>query len=148
MCNAVRARSERGKKFSIVVVAEGAHPAGGEMVIKKKVATSFDPVRLGGIGSVVGEGIESSTGMETRVTTLGHIQRGGSPTPFDRILATRYGAEAAHAAAKGQSGVMVALRGSEVATAPLDEAVRELRRVDPEGQMVVTALSVGISFGI
>lgn len=148
VCDAVLARSRRGKKFSIVVVAEGAYPEGGEMVVKRRVATSHDPVRLGGIGNVTGEGIEAHTGMETRVTVLGHIQRGGSPTPFDRILATRYGVAAVQAAAAGQEGVMVALRGPEVVNVPLDEAVRALRRVDPEGELVRAATSVGISFGV
>lgn len=140
-------RKEEGKKFSIVVVAEGAKPLGGEMVIKKVIAQSADPIRLGGIGNQVGQQIEELTGIETRVTVLGHLQRGGSPTPFDRILATRYGMEAVKLLAQGESEKMVCLKTPLIESVSLAEAVKEIRKVPADGQLVQTAKAVGISFG-
>jgi len=140
-------RKKEGKKFSIVVVAEGAKELGGEMVVQKVIAESADPLRLGGIGNKVGEQIETLTGVETRVTVLGHLQRGGSPTPFDRILATRYGMEAVKLLAEGNFGQMVCLRTPYIQSVSLEEAVKEIRRVPADGQYVTTAKAVGISFG-
>src|SRR5581483_8292866 len=91
VCRKIMERAKTGRKFSIVVVAEGAAPRSGEMVVQRVIKGSPDPIRLGGIGHKVGSAIETSVNMETRVTTLGHIQRGGTPSPFDRILATRFG---------------------------------------------------------
>lgn len=147
VCKKINERKAYKKKFSIVVVAEGAKPAGGEMVVQRVISTSPDPIRLGGIGNRVGEQIEKLTEMETRVTVLGHVQRGGSPTAFDRILATRYGVAAVKAVAEGQFGRMVCLRGTSVETVPLAEAVGELRKVQPEGELVRAARAVGINFG-
>lgn len=140
-------RKKEGKKFSIVVVAEGAKPLGGEMVVQKVIADSADPIRLGGIGNQVGQQIEEITGVETRVTVLGHVQRGGSPTPFDRILATRYGTAAVKLVQKGEFGKMVCLRTPFIKSVPFIEAVKEIRRVQPNGELVQTARSIGISFG-
>jgi len=140
-------RKEEGKKFSIVVVAEGAKPLGGEMVVQKVIAESADPIRLGGIGNLVGQQIEESTGVETRVTVLGHLQRGGSPTPFDRILATRYGMEAVKLLAQGEFDKMVCLKTPLIQSVSLEEAVREIRKVPADSQLVQTAKAVGISFG-
>src|SRR3990167_3172311 len=94
IASCVRERNQRGKRFSIVVVGEGAKPKGGKMVVKRRVQSSTDPIRLGGIGYVVGNGIEHATGIETRVSVLGHIQRGGSPTARDRNLGTLFGNKA------------------------------------------------------
>ena len=140
-------RQEHGKQFSIVVVAEGAKPLGGEMVVKRMVEESFDPIRLGGIGNVVAKQIEDETGMESRVTVLGHLQRGGSPTAFDRILATRYGAGAVNLVMAGKFGEMVCLRTPNIESVQLAEAVGEIRHVPVNGDMVQTARQVGISFG-
>ncbi len=140
-------RQEHGKSFSIVVVAEGAKPLGGEMVVKRMVAESFDPIRLGGIGNVVAKQIEDETGMESRVTVLGHLQRGGSPTAFDRILATRYGAGAVNLVMAGKFGEMVCLRTPNIESVKLAEAVGEIRHVPVDGDMVRTARQIGISFG-
>jgi 6-phosphofructokinase 1 len=140
-------RRDRGKLFSIVVVAEGAKEVDGEMVVQKVIATSADPIRLGGIGARVGDKLEAATGMETRVTVLGHLQRGGSPTPFDRILGTRYGAHAVRLLVRGESGRMVCLKGTGVASVPLEEAIGEMRQVARDGDLVAAARSVGISFG-
>lgn len=147
VCAKVEARAAQGKKFSIVVVAEGAVPKGGKMVVQRVVEGSPDPVRLGGIANQVADAIERCTGRETRVTVLGHLQRGGSPTAFDRILGTRFGTKAVELLANGQFAQMVALRGTEIHAVPLESAIRQLKRVDPDGEMVRAAESVGISFG-
>jgi 6-phosphofructokinase 1 len=143
----INQRRDNGKLFSIVVVAEGAKPLGGEMVVKRRVEESFDPIRLGGIGNVVANQIEDETGMEARVTVLGHLQRGGTPTAFDRILATRYGAGAVNLVMAGKFGEMVCLRTPNIESVPLTEAVGEIRHVPIDGDMVRTARQIGISFG-
>ncbi|HYF93649.1 MAG TPA: ATP-dependent 6-phosphofructokinase [Symbiobacteriaceae bacterium] len=139
-------RKHDGKHFSIVVVAEGARTPEGEMVVARTIADSHEKLRLGGIGNVVGAKLEELTGLETRVTVLGHIQRGGSPTPFDRILATRYGVHAANLAIDGRYGRMVALRSNTITDVPLTEAGVS-RPVPLDSDMVRTAKAVGISFG-
>ncbi|MZP43604.1 ATP-dependent 6-phosphofructokinase [Heliobacterium gestii] len=148
VCEHIRARADRGRKFSIVVIAEGAKEIGGEMVVQKLVAQSHDPVRLGGVGHVMAQKLEMCTGMETRVTILGHVQRGGSPTAQDRILSTRYGSAAVDAIMSGQFGKMVALRTPKILPVPLEEAVGTAKQVKPDGQIVQAAESVGISFGV
>ncbi|MCW2276927.1 6-phosphofructokinase [Heliophilum fasciatum] len=147
VANHIRARAQKGRKFSIVVVAEGAKEIGGEMVVQKMVAQSHDPIRLGGIGNAVGAKLEEMTGMETRVTVLGHVQRGGSPTVYDRVLSTRYGVAAVDAIMSGHYGHMVALRTPFILPVPLTEAIGTSKKVDPEDQLVRTAKAVGISFG-
>jgi len=144
---AVKKRAGRGKRFSIVVVSEGAHPDGESYTVKKIVKDSPDPVRLGGIGMRVAEYLESHTGHESRVTVLGHLQRGGSPTFFDRILATRYGVAAARLAADGDFGKMVALQGGRIVPALLSEAASGLKLVTKDHELVRMALSLGTSFG-
>lgn len=143
----IQHRMAAGKSFSIVVVAEGARTPDGERVVAKRVAGSHDPIRLGGIAHLVGARMEELTGLETRVTILGHVQRGGSPTPFDRILATRYGVAAAELALRHEYGRMVALRGTEILPVSLQEAVGKLRLVPTDGELVATARALGISFG-
>ncbi|HYG57235.1 MAG TPA: ATP-dependent 6-phosphofructokinase [Symbiobacteriaceae bacterium] len=139
-------RKHAGKSFSIVVVAEGARTPDGQMVIARTIADSHEKIRLGGVGHVVGARIEELTGLETRVTVLGHIQRGGSPTPYDRILATRYGVHAANLALDRKYGRMVALRNNVITDVPLTEAGMS-RTVPPDGELVRTAKAVGIAFG-
>jgi ATP-dependent phosphofructokinase / diphosphate-dependent phosphofructokinase len=131
--DAINARHHRGKSFSIVVVAEGASLAfsSGE---KRQIRTSqesdeYGYPRLGGIGLALGQEIEARTGFETRVTTLGHVQRGGTPTAIDRVLATRYGITAAELVMEGRFGEMAALRGQEMTSVPLSE-VNGVKRVD------------------
>lgn len=143
----IRQRYEQDKKFSIIVVAEGAVESGGEMVVQKLVPTSHDPIRLGGIGNKLAQDIEDASKIETRVTVLGHLQRGGSPIPFDRIISTRYGVAAVHAVMAGKFGSMVSLTGTEVVTVPIVEAIKELRKVNPDGDLVGAARALGISFG-
>ncbi len=137
----------KGAKFSIVCVAEGAKPADGEIVVKELDKKRTDPVRLGGIGELVGQKISEETGLETRVTVLGHVQRGGSPTPYDRILGTRFGATALQAASDGKFGVMVSLQRRDVITVPIVDAIGKLRLVPPDAQLILAARSVGTSFG-
>ncbi|MEW6686259.1 MAG: ATP-dependent 6-phosphofructokinase [Candidatus Edwardsbacteria bacterium] len=147
ICDKIKERSYRGKRFSIVVIAEGAKPAGGEMTVQRIVAESTDQIRLGGVGHKLAQEIETRTQLETRVTVLGHLQRGGSPTPFDRILGTRFGVSAVHLAVQGNFGQMVALRGIKIIPVPLSEAVSTLRRVSPECELIKASKSVGICFG-
>jgi 6-phosphofructokinase 1 len=132
----IRRRHERDKDFSIVVVSEGwplTRAAGAdELSTPTGERDAFGHLRLGGVGQRLAELLEQLTGFETRVTTLGHLQRGGTPTAYDRILATRYGLLAAELALTGQFGQMTALRGMQVVPAPLDEAVKELRTVPRE----------------
>jgi 6-phosphofructokinase 1 len=141
----VRERAEAGSKFSLLAVSEGAKPLGGQEVFSRSGDAVYVP-RLGGIGQEVGKFIEQQ-GIEARVTVLGHVQRGGSPTAFDRWLATRYGAAAVSAAAKGVFGRMVALRDSKVVDIPLSEALAVPKRVDLNGDGVSTARGIGICFG-
>ena len=134
ICDAINARHERGKDFSIVVVAEGAELAfesGEKRLVRASSETDqYGYPRLGGIGHALGKEIEARTGFETRVTTLGHVQRGGTPTATDRILATRYGAKAAELVDERGFGEMTALRGREMTSIPLAE-VQGIKPVDP-----------------
>jgi ATP-dependent phosphofructokinase / diphosphate-dependent phosphofructokinase len=141
-------RQLMGKKFSLVCVAEGARPADGEMVVKGNDIKRTDPVQLGGIGEVVARRIEENTGRETRVTVLGHLQRGGSPTPFDRILSTKFGAFAVQLAASHKFGRMVALKGAEVKNVRIEEAISKQKLVKWDTQAAQAARAVGISFGV
>jgi 6-phosphofructokinase 1 len=143
----INARSQERKKFSIIVVAEGAKPLGGEMVVQKRVEDSFDPIRLGGIGNLVAQEVEAATGKETRVTVLGHLQRGGSPTAFDRILATRYGTGAVNLVAEGKFGRMVCLKGQNIESVPLETALGEMHTVPVDGELVRVARQLGICLG-
>jgi 6-phosphofructokinase 1 len=135
-------REHEGSKFDIIVVAEGAKRVGGEESYLDKASR-----RLGGIAYQVAADIAQQIDLEIRVTVLGHIQRGGSPIAFDRILATRFGKGAADLIACGDVGKMVALRGDEVYAVPIRDAVSNPKYVDPEGQLVAVARSVGVSFG-
>jgi phosphofructokinase-like protein len=146
VCAKVMEREARGRKFSIVVVAEGATPKGGvvELVERRGVGTVD---RLGGIASLVAKEIQTRTNKETRSLVLGHIQRGGSPTTFDRLLALRFGAAAARAVADGAWGTMVALQPPKIVRVPLVEVIGKERPVPPDSDTVLTAREIGISFG-
>ena len=128
----LRRRHEKGRFASIVVVAEGATPKEGSMAVVSGEVDQFGHVRLGGIGNLVAEELERRTGFETRVTILGHVQRGGTPTAFDRVLATRFGVAAIDAVHEGAFGHMVALRAGDIVQVPLADAVTELKTVDPK----------------
>jgi len=138
----IRERQGGGSHFDIIVVAEGAKRAGGEERYIDRRAK-----RLGGVAYQVADEIARAINLEIRVTVLGHVQRGGSPIPFDRILATRFGKAAADLIAKGDFGKMVALRGDEIVAVPIKDAVENPKYVDPNGELVSTARSLGISFG-
>ncbi len=127
----LKGRHDRGRYASLVVVAEGATPVEGTMELQSEERDAFGNVRLGGIANRVAKEIEERTGFETRVTILGHIQRGGTPTAFDRILATRFGIAAIDAAHDGASGQMVALQAGQIVRVPLSEAVGRTKTVDP-----------------
>jgi ATP-dependent phosphofructokinase / diphosphate-dependent phosphofructokinase len=133
VCEAIRHRHTEGKRLaSIVVISEGATPKEGSMELQSGELDAFGHVRLGGVGTRLAEQIEARTGYETRVTTLGHVQRGGTPTAFDRVLATRFGVAAIDAVHAEAWGTMVALQAGHVVRVPLADAVGELKLVDPE----------------
>ncbi|HXA53960.1 MAG TPA: 6-phosphofructokinase [Solirubrobacteraceae bacterium] len=133
VCAHLRRRHERGRDFSIVVVSEGAAPREGTLRIVEGAATdAFGHPRLGGIGVTLEHEIEQRTGYETRVTILGHVQRGGTPIAFDRVLATRFGVAATRAVAGGRFGKMVALRGTEIVEVDLAQALAAPKLLDPE----------------
>jgi 6-phosphofructokinase 1 len=143
VCRLINRRHERGRYFSIVVAAEGAAPREGTMgVTRVGTVDEFGHPRLGGIGYALEQEIESRTGFETRATVLGHVQRGGTPTPFDRVLATRLGLAAIDAAHDGSWGMMTALRATRIELVPLADAVAEVRRVPVEEYE-----SFGVLFG-
>jgi 6-phosphofructokinase 1 len=132
VCAQLTHRHRRGVTFSIVVVAEGAVPREGTMATQSGELDDFGHVRLGGIGNQLEQEIQARTGFDTRVTILGHILRGGTPTAFDRILATRFGLEAIDAVHENDFAKMVALQGLDIVRVPIDDAVRELKTVPPE----------------
>ena len=132
VCANLKARHAKGRFASIVVVAEGAMPAEGTIAVASREVDQFGHARLGGIANILAEEIEKRTGFETRVTILGHVQRGGTPTAFDRVLATRFGVAAIDAVHDGAFGQMVALRAGRSSGSPLADAVTELKTVDRE----------------
>src|SRR3954453_16874508 len=143
VCRHIRRRHDRGRYFSIIVVAEGAAPAEGTMeTLGGDTADEFGHVRLGGIGQRLEREIEERTGFETRTTVLGHIQRGGTPTAFDRVLATRFGIAAIEAASESKWGMMTSLHATEIRLVPIKEAVEELRLV-PEAEYEAAAAFFG-----
>lgn len=146
VCDSLRSRFHGKSGFGIVVVAEGAKPLGGQVSVQTP-AEKGRLERLGGIGNKIGDEIASSMGVDVRVTVLGHIQRGGSPSAFDRILGTRFGDAAVELIAKGQFGKMVCLKGQDIQAVPLEDAVSRQKFVPPDGQLVKTAEGIGISFG-
>jgi ATP-dependent phosphofructokinase / diphosphate-dependent phosphofructokinase len=132
VCDSIRRRHASGRTFSIVVVSEGALPQDGSGITTASAKTdAFGHARLGGIAVELEREIEERTGYETRMTILGHVQRGGTPTAYDRVLATRFGVEAVRAVSDGRFGTMVALRGTDIVLAPLADAVAEPKLLDP-----------------
>jgi 6-phosphofructokinase 1 len=142
----VMARDQAGSNFSIMVVAEGAVELGHAQIYQDKGATDH-AARLGGIGTYCRSRLEEITAKETRCVVLGHLQRGGRPNAFDRMLATNFGACAVRAFANGERGVMVALQAADVVTVPISQAIANIKNVPPNGQLVKTARDIGISFG-
>jgi phosphofructokinase-like protein len=132
VCEHIRRRHAHGRTFSVVVVAEGATPKGGDVVSEHQGTDAFGHVRLGGIAVQLEKEIEERTGFESRMTILGHVQRGGTPLAYDRVLGTRFGVAAAEAVTDGDFGKMVALRGPLIERVPLDEALAEPKLLDPK----------------
>jgi 6-phosphofructokinase 1 len=146
LCAKINERYEAGPGFAIVVAAEGALEAGGSRTFREDSQTG-DSARLGGIGEKLAQQIEAQTGHETRSLVLGHLQRGGEPIAYDRLLALRFGSAAVELVRDGCFGCMVALRPPEVLAVPLKEAVAKLKLVPPDGDLVRTARNIGVSFG-
>jgi phosphofructokinase-like protein len=142
----IAARDASGSNFSIVVVAEGALETGHDLIYQDKGDRQHAP-RLGGIGAYCQKELETLTGKETRCVVLGHLQRGGRPNAFDRMLATNYGSCAVRALVEGKRGAMVALQAGDVVTVPISDAVANIKTVPADGQLVRTARDTGISFG-
>ena len=147
ICKKVYERAQYGKRFSIIVVGEGARPRGGKLVVSRLVSSSTDPIRLGGVGQVLGRAIELRSGIETRVSVLGHIQRGGSPIPEDRNLGTLFGKEAVEFIRKGKIGYMTALQAGKIVAVPIRKAVGRLKLVPKSHPLLLAARAVGTSFG-
>jgi len=147
ICQAIERRWKQGSRFSILVVAEGAKPIDGEKILQKSAAENLGIERLGGIGHTVAYQLGRCLDMETRVVTLGHLQRGGTPDAYDRILASRFGVKAVDLIARQLFGRMVALRGRQVIDVEIASAVSQLNLVDPDGELVTTAESLGIMLG-
>ncbi len=144
---AIHERRKGGKRFSLVVVAEGAIPLGGEMVVKRRIEGSPDPIRLGGIGKMVADHIEMETGISTRYTVLGHIQRGGTPTAMDRRLGTNFGAHAVDLIAGNRFGKMAALHGDHVTDVAINTVAGKIKKVSLDHPTVRAAKGLGTSFG-
>ncbi|NIR42777.1 MAG: ATP-dependent 6-phosphofructokinase [Gemmatimonadetes bacterium] len=142
VCQKVMEREERGRRFAIIVVAEGAYPVGGEPSF-----TDPEAQRLGGVGEVLARQIGGATGKETRALALRHLQRGGSPNSYDRLIALRFGAAAVRCVEQGEFGCMIALDPPDVASIPLEEAVARQKLVPIDGDVVATARDLGVSFG-
>jgi 6-phosphofructokinase len=147
VCDKIMERERSGRHFSIVCVAEGATPLGGQVTTKTVPAGSERHTRLGGIGGQVADEIAARTGKETRSLVLGHLQRGGPPNSYDRLIALRFGAAAVRCIAHRQFGCMVALDPPEVRAIPLADALREVKKVPVDGDIVQTARALGTSFG-
>jgi 6-phosphofructokinase 1 len=147
VCQELERRSKIGKRFSIVVVAEGVKPGASELVVKRRVKGSTDPIRLGGVSDRIAEQIESLTGLETRVIILGHLQRGGKPTDFDRILATQFGKKAVDLAMSNEFGCMTSVQGGTITSVPIEKAVASLKKVKADLPLIESARAVGTCFG-
>ncbi len=143
----VRKRSRFGKRFSIVVVSEGCKPEGGAQVYQRIIEESPDPIRLGGVSHIIGKQLEDETGIECRVAVLGHLQRGGTPTPLDRLLATRFSVKAVELFNEGKFNHMVALQGNRLVAVPVEKVMNRQRTVPQDHELIQSAVAVGTSFG-
>jgi len=143
----INKRNRQGRRFTIIVVSEGAKPIGGDVTVQKIVKDSHEQVRLGGIGFVLGSELENATGIETRTVVLGHLQRGGVPTPFDRVLATKLGTRAVDMVKSERFGYMVGVKGNSFIDVALEEVGKGPRHVTPDDPLIQSARSVGACFG-
>ena len=149
VCKYILKRSQRGKRFSIIVVSEGAHPRGGKQTIRHRDKSDPNfPIRLGGVSQQLVADISEETNLECRAIILGHVQRGGTPTAFDRILATRFGYEAVRLLMNDCTGCMVALRGSKITSVQLESVAGKQRTIRTSNPLMAAAKAVGTSFGV
>jgi len=148
ICEVVLRRSERGRRFSIIVASEGARPKGGKVVVARKVKDSPDPVRLGGIANVLAEQIGAAAGLDCRAVILGHVQRGGTPTPFDRVLATSFGNKAIELLMTGTRNHLVVHKDGKLGSIALWRVAGKIKTVPKNYYLVRAALAVGTSFGV
>ena len=147
VAEACRRRSRVGKRFTIVAAGEGARPSGGEMFVERTDASSPDPIRLGGVAKWLAGQIEEATGLEARHVVLGHVQRGGTPTAFDRVLSTKLGHEAFRLLTAGRFGRVVVQQGGRITSVPLEEVAGKVRTVPLDDPALLAARAVGTSFG-
>ncbi len=147
VCAHCVARSRRGKRFTIIAVSEGAKPIDGDVVVDKVVHDSPDPIRLGGVSTVLADQISERTGLETRATILGHIQRGGTPCAFDRVLAMRFGYAAIELVAQRRFGELVVLQQDQIGSTPIASVADKQRRVPHDHELIAVARSVGTCMG-
>ncbi len=148
VCENCLERSRRGKRFTLIAVAEGARPEGGQQVVDQIVHDSPDPIRLGGVSAVLARQIANETHRETRATILGHVQRGGTPVAFDRVLATHFGYKAVRLIAEQQWNQMVVLQAGRVGTVPIENVANQQRLVQPDDPHIAMARAVGTSMGV
>jgi len=147
ICDFVEDRSRHGSRFTIICVSEGAKPKGGEQVVDHYDPTSPDPIRLGGVGKLVADQIEDKTGIETRCTILGHVQRGGTPVPQDRVLGTEFGSAAVDALMEGKQNLLIVMKGRDVRDVDILVAEGRQRTVPLDHGLIKAARAVGTSFG-
>lgn len=147
VCRELERRSKLGKRFSIIVAAEGVKIDGSDLVVKRTVKGSPDPIRLGGVSYRIAERIEEITGLETRVAILGHLQRGGKPTPFDRVLATQFGKTSMDLINAKKFGYTACIQGSKITSVPIKSTIARQKKVTPDLPLVQTAKAVGTCFG-
>jgi 6-phosphofructokinase len=140
-------RSKHAKRFTIIAAGEGAYPAGGEMIVDHMDKSSPDPLRLGGVAKCVASEIERATGLESRSIVLGHIQRGGTPTAFDRVLGTMLAHHAVELVMAGRFGELVVFRGGKIDSVPIDAIAGRIKTVPADDPLVQAARSVGTCFG-
>jgi 6-phosphofructokinase 1 len=147
ICGAITERERRGRRFSVIVAAEGAFPKGGTRVVKEAAGGKSSVERLGGVGDLISRELGCCLEMDIRVTVLGHLQRGGSPSTFDRCVGSRFGVKAVELIEAGAFGQMVCLKGRQITSVPIEDAVRSLNLIDPAGEMVRHAEALGIMLG-
>lgn len=147
VCNFCLDRRGKGKSFTIIAISEGAAPEGGQVVVDRIVHDAADPLRLGGVSNVLAEEISQKTGLETRDTILGHVQRGGSPIAFDRVLATRFGHDAIELIAQNKYNQLVVHQQGRITAVPIETVAGQQRRVEPDNAVIQAARAVGTCFG-
>ncbi|NOX59218.1 MAG: 6-phosphofructokinase [Planctomycetes bacterium] len=148
VCDYCKTRSKRGKAFTIIAVAEGAKPIGGEVVIDQIIADSPDPIRLGGVSNVLARQIETNTRLECRATVLGHVQRGGTPCAHDRVLATQFGYHATELIAAEEFNRMVVMQDAKLANVPITDVADQQRTVEMDDPLIRACRAIGVSFGV